>query len=164
MGIIKKITHISSLIIEFLIIIYAIICTPLLFGYHPLVVLSGSMKPTYQIGSIVYYKKISIQDLKAGDIITFDIDGKTISHRITKIENKQIETKGDANEIPDGDQITEENIRGKATPWSLPYVGTFVRSINAHLLSTILTAVSILVLDFLFSNIEFNKNKKGGIS
>ena len=65
MGIIKKIIHFFANIAYILIILYAIVCIPILFGKNPVVVLSGSMEPTYKIGSIIYYEKVPFKNIKS---------------------------------------------------------------------------------------------------
>ena len=42
-----------------------------LVGLNPYVVLSGSMEPAYQTGSLIYVKKVDPFTLQAGDVITF---------------------------------------------------------------------------------------------
>ena len=69
MGLIRKLVHILAVISYVLIIVYAIVCIPMIFGHHPVVVLSGSMKPTYKVGSVIYYKKVSQKELKVGDYL-----------------------------------------------------------------------------------------------
>ena len=102
MGIVKKIVHVLSIIAYILISVYAIVCIPMIFKYTPVVVLSGSMEPTFKVGSVIYYKPIPLEQLKAGDVITFEMkQGTLVSHRIVSIDGNLIETKGDANEIAD---------------------------------------------------------------
>ena len=68
MDIIRKIVHILANIIYILITVYLVICIPMIFGHTPVVVLSGSMEPTYKVGSVIYYKKISEKELKVEDV------------------------------------------------------------------------------------------------
>ena len=166
MGIIKKIVHILSIITYVLIAIYAVVCIPMVLGYNPIVVLSGSMEPTYKTGSVIYYKKTSLEDLKENDVITFvSRKGELVSHRIVGIDNDQFETKGDANEVKDVSKVSYENIKGKVARFSIPYVGYYIRNVNDNLKIIVLTLVIILVSEFLLSNIEtFDINKKNGRS
>ena len=161
MDIIRKIVHILSNIIYVLITIYLVICVPMIFGHTPVVVLSGSMEPTYKVGSVIYYKKISEKELKEEDVITFNIDNKTISHRIVSIDNGLIETKGDANNTSDVHKIRYENIKGKVGNISIPYVGYYIKIVNDNLTLVVIVTVIILVSEFLFSNTEdLNINNK----
>ena len=45
-----------------------------LVGLRPLVVLSGSMEPTYHVGSMVYVKSVDPESIEVGDPITFLIN------------------------------------------------------------------------------------------
>jgi signal peptidase len=99
------------------------------FGYlgvTPTVISSGSMQPAIHVGDIVIIQKTPTNTLKQGDIIQFRHDNITIVHRIYAIttENQQIQisTKGDANDHPDPDQITPNQILGKSL-FTIPYLG-----------------------------------------
>ena len=166
MCIIKKIVHILAIISYVLIIIYAIVCIPMIFGKHPVVVLSGSMEPTYKVGSVIYYEKVSEKELKEGDVITFNANNnKMVSHRIVNIDNGLIETKGDANNVSDVNKIRYENVRGKVGKLSIPYVGYYIKMVNDNLTLVVIAAVIILVSEFLISNAAaFDINKKNGRS
>ena len=161
MDIIRKIVHILANIIYVLITVYLVVCIPMIFGHTPVVVLSGSMEPTYKVGSVIYYKKISEKELKEEDVITFNVDNKTISHRIVSIDNGLIETKGDANNTSDVHKIRYENIKGKVGNISIPYVGYYIKIVNDNLTLVVIVTVIILVSEFLFSNTEdLNINNK----
>ena len=158
MKIAKLITHILSFFCYILIGIYAIICIPIIFKYKPLVVLTGSMEPTFKVGSIIYYKNVAQNEIKKGDIITFKYDNTLISHRVNNIVNNLYETKGDANNTVDAKKITYNDIVGKDMNFCIPYLGYYVKFINDNMYLLIIIAV-ILVLDFILSNID-KKNIK----
>ncbi len=86
------------------------------FKYGILVIGSGSMTGTIDIGDAVIYEQYKNQKINEGDIIIFNVMGIKIVHRVIKIENINNEirytTKGDANEKEDIDYITKENIIG----------------------------------------------------
>jgi len=91
------------------------------------VVLSGSMEPAIQVGSIVVIK--AEENYEIGDIITFGKDTRDsipTTHRIHEMRAQAGEifyqTKGDANEDPDVREIGENEIIGKVT-FSIPYLG-----------------------------------------
>ena len=83
----KKIYHIlTSLILVILIALAAILFLPKLLGMTPLAVLSGSMEPTYHVGSLIYVKDADPQDVQIGDPITFKISDDTmVTHRVVAI-------------------------------------------------------------------------------
>ncbi len=55
MKIFKTIVHSLSYVCYLFIIVYALVCLPYIFGYKPLVVLTGSMEPTFTISRVTYY-------------------------------------------------------------------------------------------------------------
>ena len=166
MAILKKIIHILSTISYILILVYGIVCIPILFKYHPLVVLSGSMEPTYPVGSIIYYKEVPQSELKAGDAVTFlTKDNQYVSHRIVSINGDEVSTKGDANNTVDANTVKLSDIKGKIQRVYIPYLGYYVRFVNENLIIVVTSIVLILVSEFLFSNTgTFDINKKKGRS
>ena len=87
-----------------------------LIGLTPYTVLSGSMEPTYHVGSVIYVKKARPEALKVNDPITFYLNGVTVTHRIINMENDngklRFYTKGDANNTADGGYVSPEEIIG----------------------------------------------------
>ena len=95
---------------------------PSLFGYRIFHIVTGSMEPTLEIGGNVVVKKVDPQELKVGDIITFQskdlqIYGQANTHRIVEIQQGEegicFVTKGDANAREDILQVHEADIYGK---------------------------------------------------
>lgn len=97
-----------------------------LIGLSPYAVLSGSMEPTYQVGSIIYVSGVNPEDLKVGDPVTYKMQSGTIvTHRVENILNDggelSFETKGDANEVSDG-VISASAVIGKPR-FCIPFLG-----------------------------------------
>lgn len=159
MNIVKKIVQVLSWICYLFVFIYVIVCVPIIFKYKPLVVLTGSMEPTFKTGSIIYYKEVSQEDIKIGDIITFKLNDSFVSHRVNNIDNYLYETKGDANNTVDATRIKYSDIVGKDLNFNIPYLGYYVKFINEHMYLLIFVAI-ILITDFLLSNLSFNKKKE----
>ena len=173
MGFLKKsvtlIVNFLSNICYIFIFIYALVCTPMLFGEKPLVVLSGSMEPSYKVGSIIYYHEPKNNDeIEVGKAITFkgkDENASLISHRVYSIDNGVITTKGDANSVVDQRKLSYDEVVGIDSEFCVPFVGYYVRYVNEHRI-VVWIAVIILVSEFLLSNVEtfgINKSKKGEI-
>lgn len=80
------------------------------FGYTFFKVTSGSMGDAVKINDIIVVK--ITKDVKKNDIITFEDKNAFITHRIIKINDGFIITKGDANNSKDM-AITEDKIVGK---------------------------------------------------
>ncbi|MHB1152197.1 MAG: signal peptidase I [Eubacteriales bacterium] len=90
---------------------------PNIFGYKPLIVLSGSMEPTLLTGDLIFVKEVPTESLKVGDVISFREKNLVTTHRVQKIMNEEglshFTTKGDNNNIEDILAVTEEMIEGK---------------------------------------------------
>lgn len=127
---IKQFFDILSWPVYLCIAAFLLIAAPLAGGSHPVVVLSGSMEPAYPVGSVIYYKATSPDNISAGDPITFRAgeDGALITHRV--VEKREISrefvTKGDANETADPSPVSYASVVGKASGWAIPYAGYLV--------------------------------------
>jgi signal peptidase len=105
---------------------------PTFLGNQLKTVLSGSMEPTFKTGSIIAVKPVSeTARLKVKDIITFMQQDKTIvTHRIIKViqQGDQViyQTKGDNNEDPDTQPVTSQNVVGKYTGITIPFLGYLI--------------------------------------
>jgi signal peptidase I len=78
------------------------IALPLAFGARPLVVLSGSMEPTLATGDVVVVKRVSPQQARIGDVVTYrNPEGSLVTHRVRSVRRRgdrfELVTKGDAN-------------------------------------------------------------------
>ena len=124
-------------------------------GFTPYTVLSGSMEPTYHVGSVVYVKKVDPTTLKVGDPITFRLTGDVIAtHRIIEVHgegtpNLGFRTQGDANETVDG--ITPASaVIGKAT-FSIPYLGYLSNFLQQPkgLITMVGTGAAVLAISYI---------------
>ena len=127
----QKIQNVITCILIGLVVLLAILLVGVrLVGLEPFVVLSGSMEPTYHVGSLVYVQKVDYMELKEGDPITYMLDQDTVvTHRIIEVlvdeEDPNVRryfTQGDANDIPDGTSVHYKNIIGKPM-FTIPYLG-----------------------------------------
>lgn len=105
---------------------------PQLFGYQLKTVLSGSMEPGIQTGSLIAVKQaVDKTKFKAGDVITFlEEEGILITHRITEVVKSGdailYRTKGDNNNAADMNPVLSTNVVAKYTGFTVPYVGYFI--------------------------------------
>lgn len=90
---------------------------PTVFGYQVYEVQSGSMDPTLPVYSLILSKVPSNpSQLEVGDVVTFDQNGTTITHRIVESLDKQgsitYRTKGDnAMNSIDPEELRPEQIK-----------------------------------------------------
>ena len=150
----KHIWGILSNILIILVVIAAVLFVGVrLVGLEPYVVLSGSMEPTYHVGSLIYVTEVDPLTLKEGDPVTFMINQKTVAtHRIIKVipdENDptvvRFLTQGDNNDTDDGDPIHSKNVIGKPV-FTIPYLGYFVNFIQVPPGRYIAFAVCIILI------------------
>jgi signal peptidase I len=170
---IKKTTNIVYILtIVVLILLAAITGLTVLQGPKGLrffVVQSGSMEPAIKTGSVVV---VSPRDnYKKDDIITFSANPKvnlkdvkaTVTHRIvgTSFDEGRdtFITKGDANENPDREMISETRILGKVD-FSLPYLGyivAFTKTQTGFLLLIVIPATLIIYSELVSLKKELKK-------
>ena len=127
----KKVWNAITTVLVILIVILAILLVGVrLAGFRVFTVLSGSMEPTYHVGSLIYVKDVDYRQLEAGDVITFMLDENTVAtHRIIQVVPDEDEpevlryaTQGDANDAPDGTLVHYKNVIG--TPvFTIPQLG-----------------------------------------
>lgn len=149
-----------SWIVIAMIVVYLAVAAPMILGYRPMVVLSGSMEPTYPIGSITYYKHCDFSVLKQGDAITFEAGDGLVTHRIAEKRDfeRTVVTKGDANMSEDPNPVEENKIVGRTTKLKIPYLGYFVQRCKSPLV--LIPAALILVMDYVFSLVDDSRKKK----
>lgn len=116
---------------------------PQFFGYQLKTVLSGSMEPGIQTGSIIAVKLADAKnEFKTGDVITFLAEeDMLITHRITEVvesgDSVLYRTKGDNNNVEDMNPVLSENVVAEYTGFTVPYLGyfnNFAQSKNGALL------------------------------
>ena len=119
----KNMITISVLIIIMALFTMLISCE---FKYGIIVVGSGSMTGTIDIGDAVVFESYKDQNIKSGDIIIFKKNDIKLIHRVIKIESVNGEvryyTKGDANQEQDNFYSTKDKIVG-ISKFKIKYIG-----------------------------------------
>lgn len=126
---------------------------PGMFGYQLKTVLSGSMEPGIQTGSIISVKPGGdMTRFEKGDVITFMADEqRLVTHRIVEMKNdgNQYITKGDNNEEADTSPVLAQNVVGVYTGFTIPYVGYAIDFANSKGGSAVLLILpGILLLGY----------------
>lgn len=102
---------------------------PSVFGYSPVIVLSGSMSPEFEAGDMILIKKAEPETLQVGDVICFLEDETAVTHRIIAIENEDgadyYITQGDANNTEDASPVTPQQVQGRYTGVYFTGLGDF---------------------------------------
>ena len=161
---VKKIWSVSTTVLVVLMVLSAVfLMGARLIGFRCYTVISGSMEPTYSVGDLLYVKAVNPATVCVGDPITFILNENltVATHRVVRVdaENQHFYTKGDANEIEDGDPVHFKNVIG-VPKFSIPklgYVSDFVQN-SPGMYITI--AVGVLLIFLVFLPDILNRKKK----
>lgn len=103
-----------------------VILTAGTFSHKMIAIASDSMNPIYYRGDAVIYQKTPINKIKKDDILVFKKNKTVITHRVINIieKNNQIlfQTKGDNNNKPDEQLVTEKDTLG-TVKYIVKYIG-----------------------------------------
>lgn len=113
-------------------------------GYSLFEVQTGSMEPEISAGDWIIVK--NQKDYEPNDVVTFEIDGEFVTHRIVQKYGDTFVTQGDANNAKD-EPITKEQIVGEEVK-TLPTLGILRKTI----LNPIVLIGLIIVL-YLFTSL-----------
>lgn len=127
---------------------------PSVFGYQLKTVLSGSMEPGIQTGSVIAVKSVNEEErenLQKGDVITFIEENRLVTHRIVEVTHTdshiQYLTKGDHNNAPDTNPVLAENVEAVYNGFTIPLLGYFInfaQSPNGNILFMIIPGILLL--------------------
>ncbi|OGF71055.1 signal peptidase I [Candidatus Giovannonibacteria bacterium RIFCSPHIGHO2_12_FULL_44_22] len=88
---------------------------------------SGSMWPALHIGDLVLIQAVSKEDLEVGDIIVWQNDKGFTIHRIAKLNENTLVTKGDGNFTEDApvkySDVIGRTVYRDGNPVRIPYMG-----------------------------------------
>ena len=116
----KKFFDIASTVFVTIVVIFAVLIVGArLFDVQVFSVISGSMRPDYPVGALIYVKECDPGEVEVGDVITFVLSNKTpATHRVIRIdEEKQcFYTRGDDNFDKAHYEATGEKIYSEDPP------------------------------------------------
>ena len=159
---VRKVWNIITNIIVALVVLLAVALVGVrLVGFQVFTVLSGSMEPTYHVGSLIYVKSVDYKELEPGDVITFMLDENTVAtHRIVEVvPDENDRTKGDANDAEDGGLVHYKNVIG--TPvFTIPKLGYFASYIQNPPGTYVAISVGAILLILVFIPDLFTSDDK----
>lgn len=150
-----RVARTTVLAIAFLLVagaVLALVVLPKATGAVPLTVLSGSMEPTISAGDVVVVRPVDQDDLRIGDVVTYQIrsgDPTLVTHRIIGMtrgtDDLTFTLQGDDNSAPDPDPVRAVQIRGRVW-YRVPFVGHFAHHLDGSErgLATKVIAVALL--------------------
>lgn len=128
-------------------------------GFKAYIITTDSMEPSIKHGDAILTKKPKVKDLKEGDIITFDRNNESITHRIIRVEREENSllyvTKGDNNNVEDKQMVNFDDVEGKKII-TFPKLGYIIEAAENQMVILIITLV---VLIFLLVRIQAEERK-----
>ena len=130
--------------------------TPSLGGYTVFRITTGSMKPAYDVDTLILVKKTYPSEIQIGDVISFysadpALDGAVNTHRVIAVEQDGEEwnytTQGDANNTPDQYGTDSRALIGKVVASSL-VLGKLARLVSNPLvfIPVILIPLAVILI------------------
>ncbi len=119
------------------------------FGVQTANIVSGSMTPAIPVGSLVAVIPGTYEELEQGEIIMFELNGTTVTHRVVSNDAsaREVVTKGDANDREDMLPVSYDQIEG-IVKFHVPVLGNVLQFISG-LTGKIVAIVILLVGAFL---------------
>lgn len=114
---------------------------PMPFGFGTSVVLTGSMEPTLSVNDLVVIR--AADTYAVDDVVVYQSGSSLVIHRIVRVEDEYVVTRGDANNTED-DPVPLSAVKGRMA-FSIPFLGLPVRMLQSPL-GTILVIVLIAAL------------------
>lgn len=158
---------ISTVLVVIVVVVALLLVGARLFGLQVYAVLSGSMEPTYHVGSLIYVKDVDPFELESGEVITFMLDENTVAtHRIVEVvpdeEDASVvrfRTKGDANENADSSLVHYKNVIGSPV-FTIPQLGYVVSYIQNPPGTYVAISAGAILLLLVFLPDLFGDDKK----
>jgi signal peptidase len=122
-------------------------------GWQVQAVQSGSMAPTYPVGSLLVVEPIDASQVKSGMALVFEdpqITGRIVTHRVVSRapgDTLQFWTQGDANAFRDPFPVPARLVRGRVL-WHVDYLGslmTYLRWPRSFLLLVVFPGLLLVV-------------------
>lgn len=127
-----------------------------IFGIKPYIVFSGSMEPEIMTGSMIFVDtKIAQEQIHESDIISYELSGETVTHRVIEETVSTVITKGDANDVADYAPVPRGDITGKVI-FSIAGLGY----IAAGFMDYKIFIISIVCIGFLADFVLGTESKK----
>lgn len=161
---VKNIISYIVMSIVFIFMVISILSNIGTFRYKFYDILTGSMSPTINPGSLIIVKEIDSNEIKEGDIITFkgSSTSELTTHRVVKVIDKnnniKFQTKGDANDVLDPMLVDQGLLVGKVI-FDIPYMGKVMSFINKYRVIIVILIIAYLCFGTFYKGAKAIKNK-----
>lgn len=132
-----------------------LVLVPLATHSQSYTVLTNSMAPKYGPGTFLVVKPAPFDELKVGDIITYQIEsGKpaVISHRVIAIGatasgERVLTTKGDNNSVADALPVHTVQVKGRLL-YAVPYVGFAANTLGHSNRAMLMPVIAVALIGY----------------
>ena len=132
----------------------------MLHNLRAFTVMSGSMEPSIRTGSIIITDTTKTEP-KAGDVITFEAGGTSVTHRVLRIdESGNYITKGDHNPSEDPSPVDREQIMGTVII-AIPFLGMMIMMLRRP--SAICLLISLIIFTRAKERFTHEKEQKNSL-
>ncbi len=130
------------------------VVVPLLLGAQTYTILTGSMQPGMPPGSLIAVKPVSIDDVRVGDVVTYQIrsgDPAVVTHRVVGTTSstggdRLLITRGDANDLDDP-PVQREQLRGFVV-LAMPYLGYPAALFGGQARGAVIASAGVLIVGY----------------
>ena len=144
---------------------------PMVFGFSPVIVLSGSMYPTFDAGDMIVLQEVDPDTIQEGDVICYFAENDknaAVTHRVIEVQTGEdglpvFVTRGDANNTEDRVAVTPDMIQGRYTGMYVPGLGNvavFLQSPLGMVLCIVCPLALILLWDAVRRGAASKKRKQ----
>lgn len=131
-----------------------------IFGYTGFEVITGSMSGTIEVGDVIIVQ--ITKDVTENEIIVYKEGNSFITHRIIKVNEQNIITKGDANNSEDK-EIDREQVLGKVIK-IIPNIAIWKKVLSTPVVFvSIITTILLFGFAFSYEGENKKQNTKGKI-
>jgi signal peptidase len=128
----------------------ALMLLPPLLGYERYVIAGGSMGDALPRGSIAYERRVPVEGLREGDVITYVHRGERLTHRIAAVGPGPVfRTKGDANAAPDPWRFTLPAGEQPVVRFHVPLAGYLIAALSIRWVRMLVIGLPALVVGLL---------------
>jgi signal peptidase len=120
------------------------------FGCHFMAVTTGSMEPEYPVGSLIITRRVSVDRINVGDVISYMAKNSdaVVTHRVSRVDagGECFYTKGDANQDEDSLPVEYSRIMGKVF-LKIPGLG-YVFMVSGRGIGRVITVALLIAMLF----------------
>lgn len=131
------------------------VVVPTVSGATPYTVLTGSMAPALEPGTLIVVRPVGAEQVAVGDVVTYQLrsgEPEVVTHRVVSVgvngDGERIfRTRGDANSVADETWVRSVQLRGEVW-YSLPHLGRVSTLMPGDLRRALVLLVAAVLLTY----------------